>query len=114
MLAREQVEALAALANGIIPADDADAGAASVDAGLRLALRVEQGSSAGVYVAGLEQTATLAKDRFGGPVGSISPAQVHELLGHLREQAPAFFKQLRMDVCALYLSEPAVWQRIGF
>ena len=33
----------------------------------------------------------------------------------LRDDAsPAFFKQLRMDVCALYLSEPAVWRRIGF
>ena len=36
MLARNQVDALAALANGIIPADETDCGAASVDAGLRL------------------------------------------------------------------------------
>jgi hypothetical protein len=32
----------------------------------------------------------------------------------LRDQCPAFFKQLRMDVSALYLSDPEVWQRIGF
>jgi hypothetical protein len=25
-----------------------------------------------------------------------------------------FFRQLRMDVCALYLSDPGVWARIGF
>ena len=36
----------------------------------------------------------------------------HELT--LREQQPGFFKQLRMDVCALYLSDPGVWARIGF
>ena len=27
---------------------------------------------------------------------------------------PGFFKQLRMDTCALYLSDPGVWARIGF
>ncbi|MEY2427611.1 MAG: hypothetical protein QOJ40_496, partial [Verrucomicrobiota bacterium] len=32
----------------------------------------------------------------------------------VREKLPSFFKQLRMDVSALYLSDPAVWQRIGF
>ncbi len=39
-------------------------------------------------------------------------AELHELLGVLRDKSPDFFKQLRMDVCALYLGDPAVWQRI--
>ena len=25
-----------------------------------------------------------------------------------------YFRQLRMDVCALYLSDAGVWQRMGF
>lgn len=115
MLTKAQVQTLATLANGIIPADERDAGAASVDAGIRLALRIEQGVNANVYLAGIEHAEAIARERFDGAmIESLSPAQVHELLGVLREQSPAFFKQLRMDVCALYLSEPAVWQRIGF
>jgi hypothetical protein len=27
---------------------------------------------------------------------------------------PAFFRQLRLDTTTLYLSDPAVWTRIGF
>jgi len=37
-----------------------------------------------------------------------------ELLGVLREKMPGFFKQLRMDVSAIYLSDEGVWERIGF
>jgi hypothetical protein len=36
------------------------------------------------------------------------------LLGLLREHSPHFFRLLRADVCALYLSDAGVWQRIGF
>jgi len=32
----------------------------------------------------------------------------------MRVDAPGFFKQLRMDVAALYLGDPGVWRRIGF
>ena len=46
MLSKDQVQALSALAGGIIPADETDDGMASADALLRLALRVEQGGSA--------------------------------------------------------------------
>jgi Gluconate 2-dehydrogenase subunit 3 len=113
-LGPEKLRALATLANGIIPADESDAGAAAVDAGPRLAGRIEQGVNARVYVAGLELAETVARERFGGPVDTLSPVQVHELLAALREQSPGFFKQLRMDVSALYLSDPGVWRRIGF
>jgi Gluconate 2-dehydrogenase subunit 3 len=105
---------LAALANGIIPADARDAGAAAVGAGPRLAEKLAAGVNAALYRAGLAAAATLAQARFGRAVTDLDAAQVHELVGALREQQPAFFRQLRADVCALYLSDPGVWARIGF
>ena len=72
MLTREQVHTLSALANGVIPPDDADGGAASVDAGLRLAMKIEQGANAGVYTTGLERATLLSHARFGGTVDTLS------------------------------------------
>jgi hypothetical protein len=109
-----QVAALAALANGIIPADDVDAGAREVGAAAILAQRIDAGVNAKVYLDGLRLAEAVSVQRFGAPVESISGEQVHQLLGLLRAEMPGFFKQLRMDVCALYLSDPAVWERIGF
>ena len=103
----EQVKILEKLANGIIPADEMDGGAACVNAGMRIADRVDKGINAKVYVQGLEFLA-------GKNVLAMSEAQIHELLGMMREKLPGFFKQLRMDVSALYLSDEGVWERIGF
>src|SRR5215212_1624858 len=103
----EQVKILERLANGIIPADEIDGGAACVNAGMRIADRVDKGINAKVYLQGLEFCA-------GKDVLAMSEAQVHELLEVLREKLPEFFKQLRMDVSALYLSDEGVWERIGF
>jgi len=47
-------------------------------------------------------------------VAVLMPVQIHELIATLRDALPAFFKQLRLDVSALYLSDPGIWQRIGF
>src|SRR4051812_50231023 len=110
----EQLAVLSALANGIIPADATDAGAAAVDAGPRLTERIRTGVNAGIYLRGLELARSLAHTRCGRDVTQLSPAEIHDLLGAIRDQLPAFFKQLRMDVSALYLSDPTVWQRIGF
>jgi hypothetical protein len=110
----EEVAVLAALANGIIPADGRDAGAAAVDAGRRLAEKLAAGVNTHVYRPGLAAAAALAQERFGRPLGALDGVQMHELLGALRDQQPAFFRQLRADVCALYLSDPGVWARIGF
>src|SRR4051812_2108848 len=110
----EQLAVLSALANGIIPADATDAGAAAVDAGPRLTERIRTGVNAGIYLRGLELARSLAHTRCGHDVSQLSPAEVHDLLAAIRDRLPAFFKQLRMDVSALYLSDPAVWQRIGF
>ena len=105
---------LAALANGIIPADARDDGAAAVNAGARLAEKVDAGINAALYVKGIETAEALAMEKHGRGVVALSAAEIHELLAALRERLPAFFKQLRMDVSALYLSDPGVWQRIGF
>ena len=110
----DQIAALAALANGIIPADATDAGAAAVDAGPHLAERIRTGVNAGVYLRGIELAQRLARKSHDRDVDQLSPAEIHDLLAAIRDQLPAFFKQLRMDVSALYLSDPAVWQRIGF
>ena len=113
-LGTQHVRSLAVLANGIIPADESDAGAAAVDAGPRLAAKIEGGWNTRLYLRGLELAETLSRQTFGRPPAELGPADVHGLLALLREREPAFFKQLRMDVSALYLSDPAVWQRIGF
>ena len=110
----EQIATLSKLADGIIPADEIDAGAAAVDAGRKLAQKVDAGANAKVYVEGIQSAEAIARARYAAPIPSLDPRQVHDLLGVLRSEAPAFFRQLRADVCALYLSDPAVWQRIGF
>jgi hypothetical protein len=109
-----QISALAALANGIIPADAIDAGAASVNAAARLAEKVAAGLNAALYLRGLETAERLAREHFATAVSDLNPRQIHELVAAVRDALPPFFKQLRMDVSALYLSDPAVWQRIGF
>jgi acyl-CoA reductase-like NAD-dependent aldehyde dehydrogenase len=110
----EQITILSALANGIIPGDTRDAGAASVDAAPRLVSKLQSGVNTTLYLQGLETARAIAQEKFGREVSQLTPAQIHELVAGLREKLPGFFKQLRMDVSALYLSDPNVWQRIGF
>src|SRR2546423_7847504 len=113
-LNRDQMVALPALADGISPASDGDAGATAVNAGPRLAEKVAAGLNSSLYVQGLETAERLARNAHGASLAELTPPQVHDLAGRLRDELPAFFKQLRMDVSALYLSDPAVWKRIGF
>jgi hypothetical protein len=110
----EEAAALAALANGIIPADARDAGAAAAAAGPRLAAKLAAGSNVALYRSGLAAATALAAAELGRPLLGLSAAEMNELLGALRDRQPAFFRQLRADVCALYLSDPGVWARIGF
>lgn len=114
ILTPDDVAALTALASGILPADARDAGAASVNAGPAIAERVRQGAFANIYFDGLRTADELARVTFGATVSELNESQLHPLIAVLRDRAPAFFRQLRADVCARYLSEPAVWQRIGF
>ena len=54
----KDITTLAVLANGIIPADDRDAGAAAVHAGPGIAERMRWSPYADVYVDGLKVTAS--------------------------------------------------------
>jgi hypothetical protein len=108
------VAALAVLANAIIPADERDHGAFSVQAGPRLAERIASGVNADVYRGGLDEAELFAQVRFRCSVAALDAGQIQELIAALRERQPAFVRQLRADVCALYLSDPKVWARIGF
>ena len=120
----QDIAMLAVLANGIIPADDRDAGAAAqpaerrrqaaVHAGPGIAERMRRSPYASLYVDGLNAAHELARETFAIAIDDLNAAQVSQLLTALRARSPAFFRQLRADVCGLYLTDPGVWQRIGF
>src|SRR6266550_7283843 len=110
----DDIAALNALARGIIPPDETDGGAAMGFAGLGSADKFRKGINAEIYAEGLQTASRLAREKFGRTVGELNAEEIHALLGLLNDTAPAFFKQLRMDVNAAYLSDPGVWQRIGF
>ena len=110
----DHVAALSALANGIIPPDERDGGAASVGAGERIAEKARRGVNAALYAAGLQLAGELAREKFGREVKELGSSELSELIGALDVASPVFFRQLRADVCAQYMSDPGVWQRIGF
>jgi hypothetical protein len=56
----------------------------------------------------------MAHARFGRGIGELGALQLRDLLAALHDQEPGFFKQLRMDVAAMYLSDADVARRIGF
>jgi hypothetical protein len=113
-LSVDEIAALSALANGIIPADEHDAGAAAVHAGPGIAERIRRGVNGPLYAEGLQTAEGIALEKFGRAPGVLRPLEIHELLDALEKASPRFFRQLRADVCSLYMSDPAVWQRIGF
>ena len=110
----QDITTLSALASGIIPADDRDGGANGVHAGASIAARMRTSPYADVYLDGLKAASEISKSTFGIGVDDLDTTQLHQLVGLLREQVPEFFRQLRADVCVFYLSDPGVWQRIGF
>jgi hypothetical protein len=112
--ADSDAEVLTALANAIIPPDARDAGAAAVDAGPRLAGRMRDSPLAALYERGLRTARDLCASQFGQPIAALTPSALHELMQQVAATEPAFFKQLRLDTTTLYLSDPAVWTRIGF
>jgi acyl-CoA reductase-like NAD-dependent aldehyde dehydrogenase len=113
-LTTDQLATLAALCDGIIPADAKDAGAGAVRAGPRLAEKIAAGVNAALYTQGLQLAHDLAATAYGRAVPALTASEIHDLLARVRDALPAFFKQLRMDVSALYLADPQVWARIGF
>ena len=61
VLTLDDIAALSVLANGIIPPDARDAGAASVHAGPGIAERARHGSARAVYIEGLEHAGKMAR-----------------------------------------------------
>ena len=114
LITLQDIAILSALANGIIPADARDPGAALVHAGAGIAERMRRSPFGPIYRDGLTTARQLAQKEFQKLPQDLTPAQIQTLLQKLLEKSPAFFRTLRADVCALYLSDPAVWQRIGF
>jgi hypothetical protein len=112
--ATPDVDVLRALADAIIPPDGRDAGAAAVDAGPRLAERMRDSPQAALYTEGLRTTREVCVRLFGRPITALTPSELSELTHQVAATAPAFFRQLRLDTTTLYLSDPAVWTRIGF
>jgi Gluconate 2-dehydrogenase subunit 3 len=112
--AASDVDLLTALANAIIPPDARDAGAAAVDAGPRLAERKRDGPVAALYDQGLRTARELCARQCDRPITALTPSELHELARQVAATEPAFFRQLRLDTTTLYLSDPAVWARIGF
>lgn len=110
----DDLAALSALAGGIIPADTRDAGAASATFAPLLAGRARRAATVPLYAAGLALASRVAQEKFSRPVATLTPAEIAALLAALLESAPAFFRTLRADTCALYLADPAVLARIGF
>src|SRR5262245_53066637 len=96
----EKIAALAVLANGIIPDDEIDGGAATVQAGAALAEKARRGINASLYLQGLAEAEAIAREQCGKSVGDLDAQEIHRVLGMLQQKSPAFFKQLRMDVSA--------------
>ena len=80
----DDIGALAALADGIIPADERDAGASLVHAGPSIAERMRRSPSAQVYVDGLRAARVFASERFGQEVRELNASQMRELLTALQ------------------------------
>ena len=108
------VEVFSTIVRAIIPPDQRDSGAAGVHAGVFLAEKARRGPNAELYASGLETLSSLATTNYSKDLGKLTEAEFSTLLKTLHEVDLPFFKLLRMDTSAAYLSDPGVWQRIGF
>ena len=113
-LSPNQIAVLEALARGIIPADAKDQGAAALNAGGHLAKRLEPNPFASGLIEGVKFAEEESVRQFGMTIDKLPPDALHQLLALIRDQAPTVFKFVRMETCALYLSQPRTWERIGF
>ncbi len=110
----EDIEILGILAQAIVPADSRDEGVAALHPGAGLAEKMRRGNTSELYVDGMAHVRRLCQERFDCQVASLDGNGLTGLLEALREQCPLFFRQLRADVCAMYLADAGTWQRIGF
>ncbi len=85
-----------------------------MNAATKIAEKIANGINAAIYQQGLALAESVAREHYNRGVAQLTASEIHDLLSDVRDRLPAFFKQLRLDVSALYLSDPSVWQRIGF
>lgn len=109
-----EIATLAALAKAVIPSDERDAGASSAYVGPGLAEKMRRGPFGELYAEGLSIANSIALAEFGCTVIELDNPQLSTLVERLRNDHEAFFRQLRSDVCGIYMSDAGVWQRIGF
>ena len=98
------IGALAALANGIIPADDRDAGAALVHAGPSIAERMRRSPSMHIYVEGLRAARVIAREQFGQDVCELNSVQMSELLVATSAISLPRFSASYAQMCARFTS----------
>ncbi len=113
-LTSDQIAGLARLVNGIIPGADEETASPGPCVTQRLAAKIIGGSVQNLYLRGLEKAEVFSQQKYRKSLLSLDALETHELLEKIREEIPAFFKQLRMDTSAIYLSQPEVWKKIGF
>jgi acyl-CoA reductase-like NAD-dependent aldehyde dehydrogenase len=114
VLSMDDIAGLSVLAQAILPADGRDAGAAIGFGNLTSADKFRRGLNAPLYREGLKLARALATGLFAQALESLTPTQAETLLNLLHDKDNAFYRQLRMDVCGVYMSDPGVWQRAGF
>ena len=85
-----------------------------VHAGPSIAERMRRSPSAHVYVEGLRGPRVSRTNDSVGTSASWTPTQSASCSTQSATSRPRFFRLLRADVCALYLSDAGVWHRIGF
>ncbi|HEY6227012.1 MAG TPA: gluconate 2-dehydrogenase subunit 3 family protein, partial [Verrucomicrobiae bacterium] len=79
-LTNDERAALNRLANAIIPADKRDAGAASVNAGVRIADRVLNGINAPAYRNLLHAAEATARETFGRTLNDLDLQQINTVV----------------------------------
>jgi hypothetical protein len=128
ILSEDQVAAIAAAAEAIIPADTGDPGVAPLGPGHVIGMRARyQPHVAEFYASGLEALEESVRIMFGPDrrFAELSLSDRARVLTALRRgSAPgaawrdvscrSFYAMLRADVCFVYLTDPDVSRRIGF
>lgn len=110
----DDIVALTELAQAVVPSDHRDAGAAAAHVGPGLADKMRRGSFGELYREGLIHVRESAKLDFNKSMRQLDRDEWTIIVGKLQNERPEFFRQLRADVSAIYMSDPGVWQRIGF
>src|SRR4051812_37554946 len=106
----KEARALGALAGGIIPPDDRDDGVAALKADEHFVRKLAANPFASALLQDLTLVETHCVEQFGRSIEQLDCEAMVKLLAIMRDRVPALFKFVRMESCALYLSQPATWR----